>query len=82
MANVSLVKSAVLKAIRYYQNSGGSVKHFAISCNYSPTCSEYTYQAITRFGVIKGIKLGINRIKRCNDPDCVITTVDLVPGSK
>ena len=74
-----MVKTALLKAIRYYQNTGGSVKHFAISCNFSPTCSHYTYQAIEHFGVVKGIFLGFKRIRRCNDPDCVQVIQDPVP---
>lgn len=74
-----MVKSVLLKAIRYYQVTGGSVKHFAISCNFSPTCSDYTYQAIERFGVFRGITLGLKRIKRCNDPDCVHVITDPVP---
>ena len=74
-----MVKTALLKAIRCYQITGGSVKHFAISCNFTPTCSHYTYQAIERFGVIKGVHIGIKRIKRCNDPDCIDVIEDLVP---
>ncbi|MCP4986942.1 MAG: membrane protein insertion efficiency factor YidD [Colwellia sp.] len=74
-----MVKAALLRAIRYYQNTGGSVKHFAISCNFSPTCSHYTYQAIERFGAVKGISLGFKRIRRCNDPDCVQVIQDPVP---
>ncbi len=74
-----MVKAALLWAIRYYQNTGGSVKHFAISCNFSPTCSHYTYQAIEHFGVVKGISLGFKRIRRCNDPDCVQVIQDPVP---
>jgi len=66
-----MIKKLLLKAIRYYQATGGSVKHFALSCNFTPTCSEYTHQAIYHYGVIKGIKLGLSRIRRCNDPDCV-----------
>lgn len=77
-----MVKSALLKAIRYYQNTGGSVKHFAISCNFSPTCSHYTYQAIERFGVIKGAIIGLKRIRRCNDPDCVQVIKDPLPDEK
>lgn len=75
----NIIKNAVLKAIRYYQKTGGSQKHFATSCNFTPTCSHYTYQAIEHFGVIKGIKLGISRIRRCNDPDCVNVIEDPVP---
>lgn len=34
-------------------------------CRFTPTCSEYMIEAINTHGVIKGIKLGIKRIKRC-----------------
>lgn len=34
-------------------------------CRFTPTCSEYTIEAIEEYGVIKGIKLGIKRILRC-----------------
>jgi uncharacterized protein len=35
-------------------------------CIYEPSCSEYTYQALGRFGLIKGSVMGISRIIRCN----------------
>lgn len=35
-------------------------------CIYRPTCSEYTYDAIEKYGVIKGSYLGAQRILRCN----------------
>lgn len=38
-------------------------------CRFTPTCSEYTKQAIEKYGVLKGIKLGFKRILRCN-PFC------------
>ena len=34
-------------------------------CRFTPTCSQYTIDAIKEYGTFKGIKLGINRIKRC-----------------
>ena len=37
-----------------------------INCKFYPTCSEYTKQAIEKYGAIKGICLGICRILRCN----------------
>lgn len=75
----TFVKHKVLSAIRYYQKTGGSVQHFGLSCNFSPTCSEYTHQAISSFGVVKGICLGVKRIRRCNDPDCVHIIDDPIP---
>ncbi len=35
-------------------------------CRFHPTCSHYTYQAIDRFGIIKGSYLGSKRVLRCN----------------
>ena len=35
-------------------------------CRFQPTCSEYMIEAIEKFGVIKGIKLGLKRISRCH----------------
>ncbi len=36
------------------------------SCRFYPTCSEYTLQAITKYGALKGAWLGIKRIGRCH----------------
>lgn len=35
-------------------------------CRFTPTCSEYMKSAIEEFGVKKGIKLGIKRLKKCH----------------
>ena len=37
-----------------------------IRCKFYPTCSEYTKQAIEKYGVIRGCMLGIVRIFKCN----------------
>lgn len=36
------------------------------SCRYWPTCSQYTLQAIQKYGVLKGGVMGAWRILRCN----------------
>ena len=36
------------------------------NCKFTPTCSEYTKQAIIKYGVLRGSLKGIKRILRCN----------------
>jgi len=57
------MKRLALGLIRLYQLSISRVK--PSSCRYFPTCSQYTYEAIERFGFIKGVWLGMKRLARC-----------------
>ena len=41
-------------------------KAIGVECKYYPTCSEYTMQAIEKYGAFKGSLLGIKRILKCN----------------
>lgn len=36
------------------------------SCRYQPTCSEYAYEALEKYGIFKGGRLAMWRILRCN----------------
>ncbi|MBN1756408.1 membrane protein insertion efficiency factor YidD [bacterium] len=53
--------------IKAYQNSLGLV--LPSSCRFQPSCSQYAYQAIRKYGPLKGSFMGIKRIIRCN-PFC------------
>jgi putative membrane protein insertion efficiency factor len=35
-------------------------------CKFHPTCSQYTYEAIGKYGLIKGSLMGGRRIMRCH----------------
>lgn len=35
------------------------------SCRFHPTCSEYTRQAVSRYGAARGLWMGLKRITRC-----------------
>lgn len=49
--------------IKIYQMIPGRIHSM---CRHQPTCSEYTMQAIIKYGSFKGCYLGIRRILRCN----------------
>jgi putative membrane protein insertion efficiency factor len=73
MKSVSIITRSVLQLIRFYQrylspDTGKlNVLWFGMSaCRFTPTCSEYTYQAIERYGILYGSSLGLLRIARCN----------------
>ncbi|MEN8614473.1 membrane protein insertion efficiency factor YidD [Dehalogenimonas sp. THU2] len=58
------MKKAALWLIELYQNSISRV--LPPSCRFQPTCSHYTHEAIIRFGILKGVWLGVKRLARCH----------------
>jgi len=58
------VKALALGLIRLYQQTISQV--MPPSCRFIPTCSQYTYEAITKYGILKGVWLGTRRISRCH----------------
>jgi putative membrane protein insertion efficiency factor len=55
-------------AFRLYKSLFSPVLH-AISpsrCLYLPTCSEYAYTAMSRFGVFRGSRMALRRFARCH----------------
>jgi uncharacterized protein len=54
---------AALFALSFYKSYLSML--FAGSCRFEPTCSQYAYQAIERFGVWRGMWLGTKRLLRC-----------------
>lgn len=57
------MKFLVVKIISFYQNLRGVRSR---SCVFEPTCSEYTKQAILKYGLLRGILKGFLRIIRCH----------------
>ncbi|MDR0562964.1 MAG: membrane protein insertion efficiency factor YidD [Spirochaetaceae bacterium] len=54
----------VLFLLRVYRY--GISPYFPPCCRYVPTCSGYTYEAVEKYGVAKGLMLGLKRILRCH----------------
>ncbi len=58
------MKKILIKLIKLYKKYISPLK--TPSCRYYPTCSDYSIQAIEKYGVLKGSLKSIWRILRCN----------------
>ena len=58
------MKTVFLWLIRFYQKYISPCKRPC--CRFVPTCSQYAYEAITKYGAIKGGVLALWRLLRCN----------------
>ncbi len=61
----NLPRLVLLAFIRLYQNTLSRVMP-ANTCRFYPSCSHYGYQAIHKYGVLKGSVMAIWRVLRCN----------------
>ena len=58
------MKVIFLALIRFYRKYISPCK--PPCCRFVPTCSEYAYEAITKYGALKGGVLALWRLLRCN----------------
>lgn len=57
------VKYPLLAVIWWYQRTLSGL--FPNTCRYQPTCSQYAYEAIDRYGPVRGSWLAARRLGRC-----------------
>ncbi|MDO9028467.1 MAG: membrane protein insertion efficiency factor YidD [Candidatus Roizmanbacteria bacterium] len=67
------MKTVILKFICFYQKTkffhGAIARQLFLTdrvCRFTPTCSQYTYEAVKKYGSVKGLFLGLKRIIRCH----------------
>lgn len=58
------MKKCMLALIRFYQRAISP--YTPACCRFTPTCSAYAYEAINKYGAIKGGYLAFRRLLRCN----------------
>ena len=60
------MKKSVLKLLKLYQKYLAPINFGVHTCRFEPSCSHYTYEAVEKYGVLKGFIMGIYRVMRCN----------------
>ena len=61
------MKSILIFIIDIYKKTFSKIiSSLGFHCKFYPSCSEYTKEAIQKYGAIKGLALGGWRILRCN----------------
>lgn len=58
-----MIKKILIKLIEIYQKISA---YTPAVCRFTPTCSEYTKQALEKYGILKGLWLGLKRISKCH----------------
>ncbi|MDD3840065.1 MAG: membrane protein insertion efficiency factor YidD [Clostridia bacterium] len=59
-----MIKKFMLGIIRFYSKYISPLK--PRTCRFYPTCSRYSYLAIEKYGVIKGLYLTVKRLLKCH----------------
>lgn len=58
------MKRLILALIRFYQRCISPA--FPPRCRFTPTCSQYAVEAVSKYGAMKGSWLALRRLLRCN----------------
>ena len=58
------MKRLILLAIKGYKRTISPL--LPTACRFLPTCSEYAYEAVSRYGAFRGVWLASKRLLRCN----------------
>ena len=67
-----------IAGVHAYQAVGRPLLVGRIQCRYEPTCSEYSVEAVRRFGIRRGLEMTVRRVRACKT-DVPLGTRDPVP---
>lgn len=75
-----LTARAYIGCVRVYQGVGRPLLEGRIACRYRPTCSDYSIEAVRRFGTLRGLAMTYKRLRSCTN-SVPMGTIDKVPTS-
>lgn len=58
------MKAVILALLRFYQRFISPA--FPPRCRFTPTCSQYAVEAVSKYGALRGSYLALRRLLRCN----------------
>ena len=73
-----LSSRAWVAGVHAYRAVGHPLLEGRIRCRYEPTCSEFSIQAVRRFGIRRGLEMTFRRLESCK-VDVPLGTRDPVP---
>jgi putative membrane protein insertion efficiency factor len=59
-----VLRQFFLHLIRIYQRALSPL--IGNNCRFHPTCSQYTYEAVERYGAAQGVWMGLRRLSHCH----------------
>ena len=58
------MKNIALLLIKFYQRAISP--YFLPACRYYPSCSSYAYDAVNKYGILRGSWFALRRLVRCH----------------
>ena len=59
--------SIYIGSVHLYQSYGRPMLEGVVACRYRPTCSDYSIEAVERFGIARGLYLTVIRVYSCDE---------------
>jgi hypothetical protein len=62
------MKDLIIRVLKFYKKFVSPIFEslFGKACRFTPSCSQYTIEALEKFGLRKGLSLGLKRFLRCH----------------
>lgn len=60
------MKKLTLMLLKFYKRFLSPINFGIHTCRFTPSCADYTVEAVEKYGTAKGLLMGTKRVLRCN----------------